>query len=83
LHDDDCWLMPGRMKQPLKQPHAVNMDTRAVVAAIPLVSTEAEAETAGWRPRHDASTFDEALLASTLAARTGYHSMDAVLTAAR
>lgn len=80
LHDDYCWLTLGQMKQLLQQPHTVNMDTRTVVAAIPLVSTDAEAETAGWRPRHDASTFDTALLASTLASSTGCQTMDAVLS---
>lgn len=79
VHDDYCWLTLGQMKQLLKEPHTVNMDTRTVVAAIPLVSTDAETEAAGWRPRYDASTFDEAVLASTLA-KTGCQSMDAVLS---
>ena len=79
LHDDFQWLTLGQIKQLLKQPHTVNMDTRTVIAAVPLVSTIAEAEAAGCDVSPDARMFADALVASTLAA-TGYQTIDAVLS---
>jgi len=79
--DDDLrWLTLGQIKELLNEPHTVNMDTRTVIAAIPLVSTAAEAEAAGCLARRDAATFDEALVASTLAVETGFQSMGEVLS---
>lgn len=79
LHDDFQWLTLGQIKEVLKDRHTVNMDTRTVIAAIPLVSSAAEAKTAGCAARRDAPTFDEALVASTLAP-SGYRSINDVLS---
>jgi oxidase EvaA len=79
LEDDFQWLTLGQIKALLKERHTVNMDTRTVIAAIPLVSSAAEAEAAGCLPRRDAATFDDAVVASTLATN-GYQSIGAVLS---
>jgi oxidase EvaA len=80
LHEDFQWLTLGQIKRLLREPHTVNMDTRTVIAAIPLVATAAEAEATGRIPRRDAATFADALLASTLAGTVGCQPMDGVLS---
>ena len=37
LHDDFHWLTLGQIKRLMQEPHTVNMDTRTVIAAVPLV----------------------------------------------
>ena len=78
LHHDFHWLTLGQIKQLLKLPHTVNMDTRTVIAAVPLVSTAQEAAAAGCDAGADA-TFADALVASTLA-QNGSQSINAVLS---
>lgn len=80
LDDDFRWLTLGQIKELLNDPHTVNMDTRTVIAAIPLVSSTAEADACGYVTRREASTFDEAIIASTLAVESGFHSMNVVLS---
>lgn len=79
-HEDFQWLTLGQIKQLLKEPHTVNMDTRTVIAAVPLVATPGEADAAGRTPRRGASSFADALLASTLAGTRGCQPMDALLS---
>jgi oxidase EvaA len=80
VDDDFRWLTLGQIKRMLNEPHVVNMDTRTVIAAVPLVSSVEEAEAAGYAPRRDSATFEEALVASTLAVHTGFQSMNSVLS---
>jgi oxidase EvaA len=80
VDDDFRWMTLGQIKQLLTEEHNVNMDTRTVIAAIPLVSSRAEAEASGHMTRRDPGSFDEALVASTLAVETGFQSMNAVLS---
>lgn len=79
-HEDFLWLTLGQIKQLLKEPQMVNMDTRTVIAAVPLVATPAEADAAGLRPTRDAPDFAAALVASTLADTRGSQPMDALLS---
>jgi dTDP-4-dehydro-6-deoxy-alpha-D-glucopyranose 2,3-dehydratase len=79
VHEDFQWLTLGQIKELLRDRHTVNMDTRTVIAAIPLVSSAPEAAAAGCAPRREATTFADALVASTLASR-GAQSTDAVLS---
>ncbi len=80
VHDDFHWLTLGQIKQLLREPHTVNMDTRTVIAAIPLVASAAEAEANGCLPRRGTATFADALLTSTLAPNHGCQTMDAILS---
>jgi oxidase EvaA len=64
----------------MREAHTVNMDTRMVIAAIPLVTGPAEADAAGRILRRDDLTFADALLESTLAGTNGCQPMDAVLS---
>jgi dTDP-4-dehydro-6-deoxy-alpha-D-glucopyranose 2,3-dehydratase len=77
LHEDFHWLTLGQIKRLMREPHTVNMDTRTVVAAIPLVSSNAEADAAGLGIEDDA--FGNALVASTLAEQ-GFQRTDALLS---
>ena len=79
LHEDFHWLTLGQIKQLMRDAHTVNMDTRTVIAAIPLAATRAEADAAGCRLGPDAATFADALVASTLATR-GTQSIGEVLS---
>jgi oxidase EvaA len=76
LHEDFHWLTLGQIKQLMKNPHTVNMDTRTVVAAIPLVSG-AEARAAATAGAD--YSFSAALIASTLA-DWGFQRTDALLS---
>jgi oxidase EvaA len=76
LHDDFHWLTLGQIKRLMNDPHTVNMDTRTVVAAIPLTGT---AEGVLNRRTLDHDSFGEALVASTMAER-GYQRTDALLS---
>ena len=80
LDEDFRWMTLGQIKRLLNDAHTVNMDTRTVIAAIPLVSSGAEAEACGYGARRDPSTFEEALVASTLAVHSGVQSMNSVLS---
>ena len=80
LHDDFHWLTLGQIKKLMQEPHAVNMDTRTVIAAVPLAAGGAEALAPGSPPRPDPGTFGEALIDSTLARDAGCRSIEAVLS---
>ena len=71
LHDDFHWLTLGQIKRLIQEPHTVNMDTRTVIAAVPLVAGGGEALAAGSPPHPSAGSFGEALIASTLARDEG------------
>jgi oxidase EvaA len=80
LHDDFQWLTLGQIKTLMRDPHTVNMDTRTVIAAIPLVTTAAEAQAAGWSPAPaPAGDFGHRLVASSLA-ESGFHDTQALLS---
>jgi oxidase EvaA len=78
LHDDFQWLTLGQIKTLMRDAHTVNMDTRTVIAAIPLVTGEAEALTAGGAAQR--SAFGEALIASSLATDRGFHRTEGLLS---
>ena len=80
LDEDFQWMTLGQVKQLLEQPHTVNMDTRTVIAGIPLVSSVAEAEASGYSVRREPASFGEALVASALAVDNGYQSMNGVIS---
>jgi oxidase EvaA len=80
VDDQFRWMTLGQIKTLLNGAHTVNMDTRTVIAAIPLVSSAAEADACGYATRREPSTFDEALVGSTLAVESGFQSMNSVLS---
>ena len=79
LHDDFHWLTLGQIKTLMQEPHTVNMDTRTVIAAVPLVAGGGEALAAGSLPHPSAASFGEALIASTLARDEGCQPIEAVV----
>ncbi len=80
LHDGFQWLTLGQVKRLMQEPHTVNMDTRTVIASIPLVGSEAEAHESGWGRWPGDESFADALVASTLARDGGVHTTDALLS---
>ncbi len=80
LHDDFHWLTLGQIKTLMQEPHTVNMDTRTVIAAVPLVAGGGEALAAGSPSHPAAGSFGEALIASTLARDEGCQPIEAVLS---
>ena len=80
LHDDFHWLTLGQIKRLMQEPHTVNMDTRTVIAAVPLVTAGGETLAAGSPPHPAAGSFGEALIASTLARDEGGQPIEAVLS---
>ena len=80
LHEDFHWLTLGQIKTLMREPHTVNMDTRTVIAAVPLVAAGGEALAAGSPPHPAAGSFGEALIASTLAQDEGCQPIEAVLS---
>ena len=80
LHDDFHWLTLGQIKKLMQDPHAVNMDTRTVIAAVPLAGDDGEALAPGNPPHPRPGTFGEALIESTLAKYRGARSIEAVIS---
>lgn len=80
LHEDFHWLTLGQIKKLLQDPHAVNMDTRTVIAAVPLAGDSGEALAPGSPPHPQPGTFGETLIESTLAKYRGHRSIEAVIS---
>lgn len=79
LTDDFRWLTLGQIKHLARDAHVVNLDTRTLLAALPLAAGAVDAKAAGWTLERDSGTFAEALVASTLATSGGSQSTAAVL----
>ena len=80
LHEDFHWLTLGQIKKLMQEPHAVNMDTRTVIAAVPLAGGGGGALAPGNPPHPPPGTFGEALIDSTLARYEGCRTIEAVIS---
>ena len=80
LHDDFHWLTLGQIKKLMRDPHAVNMDTRTVIAAVPLAAAGGGALAPGSPPHPPPGTFGDALIRSTLAASEGCQPIEGVIS---
>jgi oxidase EvaA len=78
LQENYCWLTLGQVKELLKQDNVVNMDTRTVISAIPLVPSE-NAGVALPSSMVDTDSFGAALLASSMAA-SGLHTQQEIIS---
>ena len=79
-HDDFQWLTLGQIKYLLREPHTVNMDTRTVIAAVPLVASVSEAVSNGYDADGGGGSFADAVVVSTLADTRGQQSIREILS---
>lgn len=82
VDEDFCWLTLGQLKTMLRHDNLVNMDTRTVISAIPLVSTEEEAAKYGVvdDQSKDISAFGRELVKSTLCREKGVATNDEIVS---